>query len=147
MLHPQPSSCAQRALRIHLRLRLRALNFAPSGPDSDSGPSDPCHLGSTLDYYLSHLAPLGLVSDFVPPLVSHSYQSLVRPTCNRQEVNLPAGLDTSFLPSQHFRTPVGVPFMTLSPGGTRAEDRMKSKQNTQGRRRGREGMSNINSKA
>ena len=50
--------------------------------------------------------------DFVPPLVSHPYQSLVQPTCNRQVVNLPAGLVISFLPLQHVRTPVGVTFMT-----------------------------------
>ena len=45
---------------------------------------------------------------------SNSCQSQVQPTCNRQVVNLPARLDTLFLPSQHVRTPTRVPFVTLT---------------------------------
>ena len=48
-------------------------------------------------------------------LVSHLCQSLVRPTCNRQVVNLPARLVISLLPSWHVQTLVGVKFMTAPP--------------------------------
>ena len=45
-------------------------------------------------------------------LSRYSYQSLVWPMCNRQVVNLPAGLVISSLPLRHVQTPVGVTFMT-----------------------------------
>ena len=96
---PQPCLAPQAlcAQRTHLGLWSLSTSDPPELPQSSS------HL--TLD-------PSNSTHTSFRPFVLHSCQLLVRPTCNRQVVNLPAGLDFSFLPSRHIWTPVGVPFVT-----------------------------------
>ena len=94
----------------HLTFRIPSDFFLPT-PD----PPGPVRLRS-LDFQPSGLprtsVHLVLASSFPPrpsvTLSRHSYQSLVRPTCDSQVVNLPARLDFFVLPSRHVRTPVGV---------------------------------------
>ena len=82
-------------------------------PTSDFGPSRPLTLQNSFGVPATLSSTLRTHLGIHPTLVSHSCQSLVQPTCNRQVVNLPAGLVISSLPSWHVRTPVGVPFVTL----------------------------------
>ena len=88
---------ALRARRTHLRLRFPSTSDPPELLRS-SGRLTPNPSNSTRTSF--------------HPLVSHPCQSLVRPMCNRQVVNLPARLGFSSLPSRHVRTPVGVTFVT-----------------------------------
>ena len=92
--------------------RLRLVCCALSAPTSDFGPSRPLTLWNSFGVPATLPSTLRTHLKLHSTLVSHSCQSLVRPTCNRQVVNLPAGLGFSFLPSRHVQTPVGVPFMT-----------------------------------
>ena len=95
----------------------RPFDFGPRDvrTPSDFDPCDVQRLDSVglrpLDSQTSGLprtfAPLVLVPSFSPQLPFTSSrllcQSLVRPTCDSQVVNLPAGLDFCVLPSWHVR--------------------------------------------
>ena len=81
-------------------------------PTSDFGPSRPLTLRNSFGVPAALPSILRTRLGTHSPLVSYPCQSLVRPTCIRQAVNLPAGLVVSSLPSRHVRTPVGVPFVT-----------------------------------
>ena len=128
-------TCVLESLRLNITFALPPTCLTPhildfishrarcalGAPTSDFSPSTPSRLDLTQT--LARLAFI-LLDLFQTPvhltlnpsalpwtsfhLISYSCQSLVQPTCNRQVVNLPAGLDISFSPLWHVQTPVRV---------------------------------------